>query len=85
MSRNQFFDNPFCMFNCNYVMAWSFFFLSNSFIGIILFINPFKIDFTDNVLQFLLFVTGIFIVSILSRFICYQKKIKENLLVYDKI
>ena len=85
MSRNQFFDNPFCMFNCNYGMAWSFFFLANSFIGIILFINPLKIDFTDNVLQFILFVTGMFIVYILSRCMCYKKKIEENLLVYDRI
>ena len=78
MTGNQFFNNSLCENKLQYYMAWIFFILANSFIGIILFVNPLKFEFNDNVVQFILFMSGFFIVSILSRFICFGKKNEDN-------
>ena len=88
-TETQFFSNPFCKNSLNYWMAWFFFILSNSFFMIIIFVNPFKFYFYDNVVKLILFSASLFITSILSRFICYSNKNKDeiynNILDYDVV
>ena len=88
-TETQFFSNPFCKNTLNYWMAWFFFILANSFFMIIIFVNPFKLNYSDNVVKFILSCASLFITSILSRFICYSKKnngeMNNNILQYDII
>lgn len=85
----QFFSNPICRNTLNHWMGWFFFILANTFSIYIIFVNPFKINYNNNsdnyVIKLILYLTSLFITSVISRCICYTQKDDSNIIRYDKM
>ena len=84
---NHIFANKCCECSLNYAVGWCFFLCSEAFLILIITLNPTNVDFGEyaNTFKFLLVCTGTIINFLLSRFICYKEKTKEetNSLLYN--
>jgi len=72
----HFFHAPFCKYKLNYCMGWFFLIVGYTFVISIILANPLKLDYGDNatLVKFIFIATGIFLVTVFSRCICYKKK-----------
>jgi len=78
---NHFFKGDFCQFNLNYCMGWTFFLLGCIFTISVILANPLKIKKNQTLMEGIFIMAGCFIVTIISRCICYKKRNEEHYLL----
>tara|TARA_B100000902_G_scaffold327358_1_gene322880 strand:+ start:1729 stop:2016 length:288 start_codon:yes stop_codon:yes gene_type:complete len=76
----HFFNAPFCKCSMNYIISWIFLILGYSFVSSIILANPLDLKYGDNekIIQGILIMGGCFLITIISRCMCYKKEEEER-------
>jgi len=72
---DHFFRSPICKCSLNYTLAWFFLLLGYLFVISIIIVNPLELQYGENknIIQFIFCTGGCFLVTIVSRCMCYKK------------
>ena len=81
----HFFKGDFCKSSINYCMGWSFFLLGSVFTISVILANPLKIKIEGykELMEGIFIMVGCFLVTIISRCICYENIREEDEYLLD--
>ena len=77
---DHFFRAPICKCSWSYIISWNFFILGYAFAISMIIANPLNLKYGEDktIIQGILIMGGCFLVTIISRCMCYKKEEEEG-------